>query len=203
MGVRVKIWGIYIKSGHISLYQISEDVTNAGRTTSKVRATQLLIREPLSFAMCIFKSVFVNMYFHKVYFHENILFHMSTEPGGCECVRHWFFQIDNRGEAIQLKAENTFDKKLYEVKICNIRQQSHSLRVLNQQSPNFRLMTLLITLTQMVGHMSAQMMMAENATVYWFDDIAPTPQTHGCISLPLVHNHVSRMFNIEPIVTFV
>ena len=68
MGVRVKIWGIYIKSGHISLYQISEDVTNAGRTTSKVRATQLLIREPLSFAMCIFKSVFSKVYFIFVYF---------------------------------------------------------------------------------------------------------------------------------------
>ena len=32
--------------------------------------------------------------------------------------------------------------------------------------PQFPLMTLLITLALMVGHMSAQMMMAENATVY-------------------------------------
>ena len=35
---------------------------------------------------------------------------------------------------------------------------------LNQRSLNFPLMTLLITLTLMRGHMSAQMMMAQNAT---------------------------------------
>ena len=45
-----------------------------------------------------------------------------------------------------------------------------------QQNLNFPLMTLLITLTLMRGHMSAQMMMAQNATA---GDLMTAPQKYA------------------------